>query len=309
MANRWETMETVSDFILGGSKITADSECSHEIKRCLLLGRKAMTSLYSILKSRDVTLPTEVHLVKTMVFPVVRYGCESWTIKKAESLRIDAFELWCWRRLLRGPWTARRSNRSILKGINPEYSLKDWCWSWNSNPLAILWRNDSLEKTLLLGKIEDRRRRGWQRMRWLASQLNGHEFEQALRVGDGLGGLVYCSPWARKESDTTEQLNWISLFKGDFNRVTRVQWLGLCTFTAKALGSILAQGTKLLQAAWRGKKKKKKSLQIIPSSMCHLLGTWLVKRQQRSRYFVASICHPQDKLPPNCGLLLDSYGQ
>ena len=120
MAHRWET---VADFILGVSKITADVDCSHEIKRCLLLGRKAMPNLDSIFKSRDITLPTKVHLVRGMVFPVVRYGCESWTVKKAEHRRIDAFELWCWRRLLRVPWTARRSNQSILKEISPEYSL------------------------------------------------------------------------------------------------------------------------------------------------------------------------------------------
>ena len=119
-----ETVETVTDFILGGSKITADGDCSHEIKRHFLLGRKVMTDLDSILKSRDITLPTKVHLVKAMVFPVVMYGCENWTIKKAECQRIDAFELWCWRRLLRVPWTARRSNKSILKEISPEYSLK-----------------------------------------------------------------------------------------------------------------------------------------------------------------------------------------
>ena len=131
-----ETMETVTDFIFLGSKITADGDCSHEIKRCLLLGRKAMTNLDSILKSRDITLPTKVHLVKAIVFPVVMYGCESWTIKKAEHQRIDAFEPRCWRKLLRVPWTARRSNQSILKEISPEYSWKDWCWSWNSNTLA-----------------------------------------------------------------------------------------------------------------------------------------------------------------------------
>ena len=119
-----EIVETVTDFILRGSKITADGDCSHEIKRCLLLGRKAMTNLDSILKSRDITLPTKVHIVKAMVFPVVMYGCESWTIKKAERRRIDAFEVWCWRRLLRIPWTARRSNQSILKEISPEYSLE-----------------------------------------------------------------------------------------------------------------------------------------------------------------------------------------
>ena len=120
-----ETMETVTNFILGGSKITADGDCSHEIKRCLLLERKVMTHLDSILKSRDITLPTKFHLIKAMVFPVVMYGCESWSIKKAECWRIDAFELWCWRRLLRVPWTARRSNQSMLKEISPEYSLEE----------------------------------------------------------------------------------------------------------------------------------------------------------------------------------------
>ena len=131
-----ETMETVTDFIFLGSKITADGDCSHEIKRRLLLGRKAMTNLDSILKSRDITLPTKVHLVKAMVFPVVMYGCESWAIKNTERWRIDAFELWCWRRLLRVPWTVWRSNLSILKEINPDYSLEAWCWSWSSNILA-----------------------------------------------------------------------------------------------------------------------------------------------------------------------------
>ena len=137
-----ETMETVADFILGGSKITADGDCSHEIKRHLLLGRKVMTNLNSILKSRDITLSTKVHLVKVIVFPVVMFGCESWTIKKAERQRIDAFELWCWRRLLRVPWTARRSHQSILEDISPVYILwKDWCWSWSSNTLAT-WCED-----------------------------------------------------------------------------------------------------------------------------------------------------------------------
>ena len=129
--------ETVTDFILGGSKITADGDCSHEIKRCLLTGRKVMTNLDSILKSRDIAFPTKVHLVKAMVFPIVMYGWESWTTKKDECQRIDAFELWCWRRLLRVPWTARRSNQSILKEISPGCHWKDWCWSWNSNTFAI----------------------------------------------------------------------------------------------------------------------------------------------------------------------------
>ena len=131
-----ETVKTVTDFIFLGCKITVDGDCSHEIKRCLLLGRKAVTNLDSILKSRDIILLTKVHLVKAMVFPIVMYGCESWTIKKVEHQRIDAFELWCWRRLLRVPWTARRSNQSILKKISPDIHWKDLCWSWSSSTLA-----------------------------------------------------------------------------------------------------------------------------------------------------------------------------
>ena len=150
-----------------GSKITADGDCSHEIKRRLLLGRKVMTNLSSILKSRDITLPTKVHLVKTMFFPVVIYGCESWKIKKAEHWRSDAFELWCWRRLLRVPWTARRSNQSILKEISPEYSLEGLMLKLKLQYIGHLMpQTDSLEKTLMLGKTESRRRRGRQRMRW-----------------------------------------------------------------------------------------------------------------------------------------------
>ena len=159
---------TVTDFIFLGSKITADGDCSHEIKRCLLLGRKVMTNLDSILKSRDIILPTKVHLVEAMVFPVVMYGCESWTVKKAERLRFDAFQLWCWRGLLRVPWTARRSSQSILKEITPEYSLEGLMLKLKLQYFGhLMRRTDSLEKTLMLGKIEGRRRRGWQRMRWL----------------------------------------------------------------------------------------------------------------------------------------------
>ena len=161
-------METLRDFIFLGSKITADGDWSHEIKRCLLLGRKAVTNLDSILKSRDVTLPTKICLVKSVVFPVVMYGCDSWTIKKAEHQRTDAFKLRCWRRLLRVPWTARRSNQSILKEISPEYSLEGLMLKLKLQYFGhLMWRTDSLEKTLILRKIEGRRRRGWQRMRWL----------------------------------------------------------------------------------------------------------------------------------------------
>ena len=156
------------NFILGGSKISAGGDCTHEIKRQLLLGRKVMTNLNSILKSRDITLSTKVHLVKAIVFPVVIYGCESWTIKKAECHRIDAFELWCWRRLLRVPWTARRSNQPILKEISPEYSLEGLKLKLKLQYFGhLMRRTDSLEKALMLGKIEGRRRRGWQRVRWL----------------------------------------------------------------------------------------------------------------------------------------------
>ena len=163
-----ETMKTVRDFIFLGSKITADGDCSHEIKRRLLLGRKAMTNLDSILKSRDITLLTEVHIIKAMIFPVVMYGCENWTIKKAECRRIDVFELWCWKRLLRVPWTARRSNQSILKEISPEYSLAVLMLKLKLQYFGhLVWRPDTLEKKLMLGNIEGRRRRGWQRMRWL----------------------------------------------------------------------------------------------------------------------------------------------
>ena len=163
-----ETMETVADFIFSGSKISADGDCSHEIKRYLLLGRKVMTNLDSIFKIRDITLPTKVHLVKAMVYPVVMYGCESWAIRKAEHRRTDAFELWCWRRLLRVPWTARGSNQSILKEISPECSLGGLMLKLKLQYFGhLMWRTDSLEKTPILGKIEGRRRRGWQRMRWL----------------------------------------------------------------------------------------------------------------------------------------------
>ena len=168
-----EIVETVTDFLFLGSKITADGECSYEIKSCLLLGRKAITNLDSILKSRDITLPTNVRLVKVMVFPVVMNGCESWTINKAECWRTDAFELLCWRKLLRVPWTARRSNQSILKEISSEYSLEGLMLKLKLQYFGhLMWKTDSMEKTLMLGKIEGKRRRGWQRMRWLDGITN-----------------------------------------------------------------------------------------------------------------------------------------
>ena len=181
-----DTMETVTNFMFWGSKITADGDCSHEIKRHLLLGRKVMINLDSILKSRDITLLTKVHLVKAMVFPVVMYGCDSWTIKKAEQWRIDAFELWCWTRLLRVPWTARRSSQSILKEISPEYSLEGLMLKLKLQYFGhLMERVNSLEKTMMLGKIEGRRR-GRQKTRWLDGITDlMDEFEQAPGVGDG----------------------------------------------------------------------------------------------------------------------------
>ena len=173
---------SVKLYFSGGSKITVDGDCSHEIKRRLLLGRKVMTDLDSIFKSRDITLPTKAHLVKAMVFPVVMYGCESWTVKKAECWRIDAFELWCWRRLLRVSWTARRSNQSILKEISPGCSLKGLMLKLKLQYFGhLMWRADLFEKTLMLGGIGGRRRRGQQRMRWLDSLTDSMDM--------GLGGL------------------------------------------------------------------------------------------------------------------------
>ena len=191
-------MEKVADFIFGGSKITADDDCSHEIKRRLLLGRQVLTNIDSILKSRDITLSRKVRLVKAMIFPVVVYGCESWTLKKAECKRIDAFEVWCSRRLLRVPWTARRSNQSILKEIKPEYSLEGLMLKLKVQYFGhLIQRIDSLEKTLVQGKIEDRRRRGRQRTRW-HHRLNGHVFERALGDSEGQGSLLCCSSWGHR---------------------------------------------------------------------------------------------------------------
>ena len=181
MGKQWKLF-LLTDFIFLGSKITADGDCSHEIKRRLLLGRKVMTNLDSILKSRDITLPTKVHLVKAMVFPVVMYGCESWTVKKAECWRIDAFELWCWRRLLRVPWTARKYNQSIIKEISPGCSLEGLMLKLKLQYFGhLMQRIDSLEKTLMLWGIGSRRRRGQQRMRWLDGITKSMDM--------GLGGL------------------------------------------------------------------------------------------------------------------------
>ena len=204
-------------YFLGGSIITADGVCSHEIKRRLLLGRKVMINWDSILKSRDNTLPTKVCLVKAMVFPVVMYECESWTVKKAECQRIDAFELWCWRRLLRVPWTVRRSNQPVLKEINPGYSLEGLMLKLKLQYFSyLMWRADAFEKNLMLGKIECRRKRGWQRMRW----LDGITDSMDMSLGNcgswwwtGRPGLL--QSMGHKESDMTERMNWTELKKGN----------------------------------------------------------------------------------------------
>ena len=210
-------METVSDFIFGGSKITADDDCSHEIKWCLLFGRKVMTNLDSILESRDIILPTKLYLVKAMVFPVVIYRCESWMAKKDEPQRIDSFALWYWRRLLRVPWTARKSNQSILKEISPGYSLEGLMLKLKLQSFGhLMLRVDSLEKTLMLGRIGDRRRRGWQRMRWLDGITDsmdmglGRLWELVMDRGAWRAAIHgVTKTWTRLSN--SPELNWSSL--------------------------------------------------------------------------------------------------
>ena len=210
MGKQWKQWETL--FL--GSKTTAamqcsHGDCSHETKRRLLLGRKVMTNLDSTLKSRDVTLPTKVCLVKAMVFPVVMYGCESWTIKKSEHRRIGAFELWCWRKVLKVSWTARRSNQSILKEISPEYSLEGLMLKLQSFG-HLMWRTDSFEKTLMLGKIEGRRRRGRKRMRWLDGITDSMDMSLSkLQIWQWTGRPGVLQSMGSQSRDTTEQLNWI----------------------------------------------------------------------------------------------------
>ena len=222
-----ESMKTVKDFIFLGSKITADGDCSHEIKRHLLLGQKGMTNLDGILKSRDITLLTKVHLVKAMVFPLVMYGCVCWTIKKVECWRIDAFELWCWRRLLRVPWTARRSNQSILKEISPEYSLEGLMLKRKLQYFGhLMQRTDSLEKTLMLGKIEGRRR-GLQSLRWLDSVMDSMD-TRLSKLWELV--IVRCAAVHGVAKSQTQLSNWTELKRARYKFIVIIELYALYRF-------------------------------------------------------------------------------
>ena len=235
-----ETVETVADFILEGSKITADSDCIHEIKRHLLLGREVMTNLDSILKIRDITLPTKVHRVKAMVFPVVMYGCESWIIKKAEHWRIDAFELWCWRRPLRVPWTATRSNQSILKEISLECSSEGLMLRLKLQYFGhLMWRADSFEKTLMLGNIEGWKRRGWQSMRWLDGIMDSVtwvwvNFRSWWWTGES--GMLQFMGSQRVRHNWVTEMNWTDILENHIYHLVHAQSLQSCLILLQLYG-------------------------------------------------------------------------